>query len=186
MGDARMQPFSPQRRDLLGGAAALTFLGGAGLLPLRAEANRLRLGQLAPPAQLLTLSGERISTHDLLGRVVILTFWATYCVPCRQELPLLSTYAAQHAVDGLSVLGFCLDDADQLPAVRAVASTLSFPVGFLTEDSAPGYGRIWRMPVNFTIARDGSLVENGWALKDSTWTPERLETVVAPLIAAGT
>jgi hypothetical protein len=42
------------------------------------------------------------------------------------------------------------------------------------------------MPVNFTIARDGSLVENGWALKDSTWTPERLETVVAPLIAAGT
>jgi cytochrome c biogenesis protein CcmG/thiol:disulfide interchange protein DsbE len=56
-------------------------------------------------------------------------------------------------------------------------------VGFLREDSAPEYGRIWRMPVNFTIGRDSRLVENGWQLKDSTWTQQRLEQVVSPLLA---
>jgi thiol-disulfide isomerase/thioredoxin len=175
--------FSATRRALLQGAAALGVACGGGLAPPTADARGLKVGQPAPPAVLVTLDGRRVATADLLGRVVILTFWATYCVPCREELPVLSAYAAQHAGDGLSVLGFCLDDADQVSAVRSVAATLSFPVGFLMEDSAPGYGRIWRMPANFTIGRDGSLVENGWTLKDSTWTHERLERVIAPLLA---
>lgn len=174
--------FSATRRTLLHGAAALGVACGAWLAPRTAGARGLKVGQPAPPAVLVTLDGQRVATADLLGRVVVLTFWATYCVPCREELPLLSAYAAQHAADGLSVLGFCLDDADQVTAVRAVAATLSFPVGFLMEDSAPGYGRIWRMPANFTIARDGRLAENGWALKDSTWTRERLDRVVLPLL----
>src|SRR5271165_7049483 len=143
--------FSRSRRALLQSAVALGVACGGGLLPSRAEARRLRPGEPAPPAVLVTLDGERIATRDLAGRVVILSFWATYCVPCREELPLLSAFAARHAADGLIVLGFCLDDADQVTAVRSVARTLSFPVGFLREDSAPGYGRIWRMPVNFTI-----------------------------------
>lgn len=180
-----MRDFLPNRRMLLQAAAALSVVAGAGLLAPRAEARRLRSGEPAPPAELVTLTGERISTRDLLGHVVILTFWATYCVPCRAELPLLSDYAARHASDGLRVLGFCLDDADQTTSVRRVAAALSFPVGFLRADSAPGYGRIWRMPVNFTIGRDGRLAENGWELKDSVWTAQRLDTVVLPLLTAG-
>jgi cytochrome c biogenesis protein CcmG/thiol:disulfide interchange protein DsbE len=80
------------------------------------------------------------------------------------------------------VLGFCLGDHDQVSAVRKVADALSFLVGFLMEDSAPGDGRIWRMPVNFTIGQDGLLVENGWDIKESTWTPQRLERIVSPLL----
>jgi len=152
------------------------------LTPECGAARTAAVGKPAPPAVLITLDGQRISTSDLIGHVVILTFWATYCVPCRQELPVLSAYAAAHAADGLVVLGFSLDEPDQLAAVRQVAATLSFPVGFLREDSARGYGRIWRMPVSFTIARDGTLVENGYAVKDPVWTSERLEAVVTPLL----
>ena len=123
------------------------------------------------------------STQDLIGQVVILTFWATYCVPCREELPLLSAYAAQHAGDGLKVLGFSLDDADQIAEVRKVAAQLSFPVGLLAGNSAPGYGRIWRMPANFTIGRDGRLADNAWDDKQPSWTQQRLDTIVAPLLA---
>jgi thiol-disulfide isomerase/thioredoxin len=178
----RICGFSATRRALLQGTAALGVACGTGLVPRPAVARGLKVGEPAPPAVLVTLTGERIATRDLLGRVVILTFWATYCVPCREELPLLSAYAAQHAAAGLTVLGFCLDDADQVTAVRNVAATLSFPVGFLMEDSAPGYGRIWRMPANFTIGRDGRLAENGWKLKDSSWTRERLDRVIGPLL----
>ncbi len=123
-----------------------------------------------------------MSTSDLKGQVVILTFWATWCVPCREELPLLSTYAAEHAARGLSVLGFTLNTPDELKEVQAVAQTLSFPVGFLERSSAPGYGRIWRIPVNFTIDRAGRLVDDGWKDRHPVWTQERLARIVTPLL----
>jgi thiol-disulfide isomerase/thioredoxin len=87
------------------------------------------------------LDGRSISTDELRGKVVILTFWATWCEPCRDELPLLSDYAARHADQGLQVLGFSLDGPDELSAVRQVASGLSFPVGLLGSAWAGDYGR---------------------------------------------
>jgi cytochrome c biogenesis protein CcmG, thiol:disulfide interchange protein DsbE len=169
------------RREVLRDTLALLACGG--LFTPRAQARSLRVGELAPLAVLTTLDGQRLSTQDLIGKVVILTFWATYCVPCRKELPVLSAYAAQHASEGLQVLGFSLDDSDQIAEVRKVAAPWSFPVGLLTGNSAPGYGRIWRMPANFTIARDGRLADNAWDDKQPSWTQQRLETVVAPLLA---
>ena len=170
------------RREMLKGCACA--LGAPiALAAMPTRANDLRLAATAPPATLVTLDGKRISTPQLLGRVVILTFWATWCEPCREELPLLSQYADRHSNAGLSVLGFSLDPPDQLPEVKRVAQTLSFPVGLLAHSSTSGYGRIWRLPVNFTIDRAGQLVMDGWKEKHPSWTAERLEQVVTPLLA---
>ena len=174
---------SATRRALLRGAAALslTALDAALFAPL-ASASGLRVGEAAPAATLVGLDGQRISTSELLGHVVILTFWATWCGPCREELPLLSAYATQHAREGLTVLAFTLDSPDELRKVQPVAQSLSFPVGFLAHSSLPGYGRIWRIPANFTINREGQLIDNGWKDKESSWTAERLERIVTPLL----
>jgi thiol-disulfide isomerase/thioredoxin len=172
---------SPTRRTLLRAALA-SCVAGAALRPAAVLANDLRVGGPAPPATLVTLQGERISTAQLLGQVVILTFWATWCEPCREELPLLSAYAQRHAARGLRVLGFGLDTPDKLADVQRVAAGLSFPVGLMGASSAPGYGRIWRLPVNFTIGRDGRLVLDGWKEKAPSWTEERLDQVVTPLL----
>src|SRR5579859_4305339 len=130
-------PGGGARRRLCTGIAAALL---AGLLPRTpAVARGLRTGVPAPAARLGTLDGQDISTAELLGQVVILTFWATWCVPCREELPLLSRYAEQHAVDGLKVLGFGLDTPDQLAEVHVVAQALSFPVGLMSRSKAPGY-----------------------------------------------
>ena len=169
------------RRAFLRGAAALGLMEFA-LLPRWVRANSLRVGQTAPPATLVTLDGQRISTADLIGHVVILAFWATWCGPCRQELPLLSTYAAQHSSAGLSVLGFTIDDPEDLRKVQTAAQSMRFPVGFVANSTLPGYGRIWRIPVNFLIDRQGRLVDNGWMDKESAWTSERLEAIVTPLL----
>ncbi len=169
------------RRSALGAVPALAFaacLFASG----EARANDLRLGQPAPPATLVTLDGQKLSTTDLLGHVVILTFWGTWCVPCREELPLLSRYATEHAALGLKVLAFSLDTPEDSKAVRAVAQSLSFPVGLLSQSSAPGYGRIWRIPVNFTIDAQGRLVDDGWNDKKPVWTQERLDRIVTPLL----
>ncbi|HET9834733.1 MAG TPA: TlpA disulfide reductase family protein [Rhodanobacteraceae bacterium] len=150
--------------------------------PAAIAGNDLKVGAPAPPITLATLDGKHIATHDLRGKVVILTFWATWCEPCRKELPLLSRYAQQHAKQGLIVLGLSLDTPDQLPQVRKVADTLSFPVGLLGDPHVPGYGRIWHLPVSFVIGRDGKLLDDGWKDKNPVWTRERLEQVVTPLL----
>ena len=173
-------PGAARRRFLNGCLAA-----GAAAAVLRvpaARANELRVGEAAPAATLVTLTGDRIVSSALRGQVVILTFWATWCSPCREELPLLSQYATEHAAQGLRVLGFSLDEPGNLAEVRKVAAGLSFPVGLLANSSAPGYGRIWRLPVSFTIDRGGLLVEDGWKQKQPVWTRERLAQVVTPLL----
>ena len=170
------------RRALLRGGVALALAGLDALIAPSARANALNVGEPAPPATLVTLDGQRIATTDLLGRVVILTFWATWCGPCRSELPLLSDYAAQHAAQGLTVLGFTLDSMDDMRKVRQTAQALSFPVGLVSQSTLPGYGRIWHIPVNFTIDRGGRLVDNGWKDRQAVWTAERLERIVAPLL----
>jgi thiol-disulfide isomerase/thioredoxin len=166
---------------LIHDAAALGLLAAANMLAAAARANSLRLGEPAPEATLVTLDGRRLSSRDFVGRVLILTFLASWCEPCRAELPLLSDY--QQAHPDLAILGFSLDGADRLEAVRAMAAPLRFPVGLLSASDAHGYGRIWRIPVSFTIDRSGRLVDDGWKDRHPVWTAARLERVVAPLLA---
>lgn len=169
------------RREVCKSAAAFVVtieqLTGA-----TAQANQLHLGTPAPTAILRTFDGSTISSADLLGHTVLLTFWATWCSPCRDELPLLSRYAAQHDSAGLRVLGFCLDSPDESTEAAQVAGTLSFPNGLMAHSSAPGYGRIWRLPVSFLIDRSGRLVYDGWKDKKPSWTADHLEQIVTPLL----
>jgi cytochrome c biogenesis protein CcmG/thiol:disulfide interchange protein DsbE len=71
---------------------------------------------------------------------------------------------------------------EDLRKVRQTAQALSFPVGLVSQSTLPGYGRIWHIPVNFTIDRRGRLVDNGWKDKQAVWTAERLERIVTPLL----
>jgi cytochrome c biogenesis protein CcmG, thiol:disulfide interchange protein DsbE len=161
-------------------------LGAAGVLGTRPAlaANSLRVGALAPVATLVTLDGARLSTADMRGQVVILTFLATWCVPCRDELPLLSAYQRAQEARGLRILGLSLDAPEALPQLRTMAAPLAFPVGLLSAAAVAGYGRIWRIPVSFTIDRGGRLADDGWRDRQPVWTAERLQRVVEPLLAA--
>lgn len=170
-------------RDLL----ISTSLALALMLPFANPAlagNDLVIGAPAPPITLTTLDGKHIDTRDLRGKVVILTFWATWCLPCREELPLLSRYAQAHAKQGLVVLGFSLDTPDEIAKVRTVANTLSFRNGLLGDPHVPGYGRIWHLPVSFVLDAQGRLVDDGWKDRNPVWTSERLERIVTPLLNA--
>ena len=173
---------TPDRRGFLKSGMAALFTTASLLRAQPIWAGGLKVGQPAPPLVLHALDGTTIALRDLLGRVVIATFWATWCDPCREELPLLSDYLSRNAKRGLSILGFALDDAEDLSKVRNVAAHLSFPVGLLGSPWAGDYGRIWRIPVSFVIDRDGRLVNNGWEDDEPVWTKARLQQVVDPLL----
>lgn len=171
-----------RRRALFIATARIWIAAAGGLVAPLVQANALTVGQPAPPLVLHALDGQSIATRDLLGQVVIVTFWATWCEPCHEELPLLSTYALRHAAVGLQVLGFSLDSPEALPKVKEVAASLSFPVGLLGSAYAGGYGRIWRIPVSFVIDRAGRLAHNGWDDAQQPWTNERLRQIVDPML----
>ncbi len=178
--DPTQPPGLDRRRLLCNGM--LAFAGMQSLLVRPARAKGLRVGAPAPPATLVTLQGRHIGTADLLGQVVLLTFWATWCTPCRKELPALSAYLQRANPGSFQILGFSLDGADQLRQVQDVAKELSFPVGLLEQSEAAGYGRIWRLPVSFLIDQRGYLLDDGWHDPDPVWTAERLEHSVTPLL----
>ncbi len=179
----QLEPSSvARRRALLRGVVGLGIAAAGGTIGSLARANALVVGQAAPPLVLNALDGRKIATRDLVGKVVIATFWATWCEPCREELPLLSAYATSHAQQGIEVLGFSLDGPENLAMVKEVAARLSFPVGLLGSPWAGDYGRVWRIPVSFVIDRTGRLVDNGWDDPEPVWTKERLQKVIDPLI----
>ena len=151
----------------------------AGALPARAD---LTVGATAPDLVLHALDGHDYSVAGLRGKVVIVTFWASWCEPCRAELPRLSQFARQHAAQGVVVLGFALDGTDSLPQVRAMAASLSFPVGLLGSAWAGEYGRIWRIPVSFVIDRSGRLVYDGWKDSGQPIDDGKLSEYVVPVL----
>jgi cytochrome c biogenesis protein CcmG/thiol:disulfide interchange protein DsbE len=167
----------PIRRMAL--AVALTAICGY------AWGSGLTLGEPAPALTMTALDGTHFDTRELQGKVVFVTFWATWCEPCRTELPALSRYADEHSAQGFSVLALSLDPAQDLERVRAVARELHFPVGLLADPHVPGYGRIWRLPVSFVIDRQGRLSDNGWNDKEPAWTAARLEREITPLLLHG-
>lgn len=68
------------------------------------------IGKPAPDIDLLTLEGEQVTLSGLRGRPVLINFWATWCIPCRDEFPLLVGAYQEHAAEGLEILGIVHDD----------------------------------------------------------------------------
>jgi len=168
------------RRDCL---RQLSVAGAAsGWLAPSAWANTLQLGQAAPELVLTMLDGSTVALSSLRGQVVFMAFWASWCEPCLDELALLSAFAQSRSGRGLTIWGINLDSPESLPKVRQIAAGLKFPVGLLGSAWAGGYGRIWRLPVSFVVDRAGRLVRNGWDDQHSTWSTERLQEVLDPLL----
>jgi cytochrome c biogenesis protein CcmG/thiol:disulfide interchange protein DsbE len=139
----------------------LTFLLLAGGVH-GAWAKTPKAGEPAPAIEATTLDGAHFSLAGEHGKVVIVHFWATWCAPCRAEMPVLDAYYRAHHAQGVDVLAINLDDADQLGAVKQVMSAFAYPAARYADSKAPGYGRIWRLPLTFVIDRDGTLRRDAW------------------------
>jgi cytochrome c biogenesis protein CcmG/thiol:disulfide interchange protein DsbE len=147
----------------------LAYLVAAGVLPLiligllivrlatvgGSLAVPARIGDPAPAFTLTDLNGRPASLHDLRGRPVIVNFWASWCGPCVEEMPLLKRASAEHASDGLAVVGIVFQDRDE--AARAFASRIgaNWPSAIDPEDAvARAYG-VDAPPASFFISRSG-------------------------------
>ena len=114
-------------------------------------------GQVAPDFALKSTTGENLRLSEYRGDVVMINFWATWCGPCRQEMPLLDElYARYHRV-GFNLLGVNIDD-DTTRALRMVEELdLHFPVVFDTRKEVSRLYNVEAMPATILVDREGKI-----------------------------
>jgi cytochrome c biogenesis protein CcmG, thiol:disulfide interchange protein DsbE len=122
------------------------------------------MSQAAPALTYFGPDGKLHALSDLKGKVVLLNFWATWCTPCRREMPMLSKLQTVHADDGFVVLYVSLEDP---PVLADFLRTNQFAgvQGRLAE-AAPFYNAGRFYPLSYLISRDGR-VEKRWSGRPS-------------------
>ncbi len=117
----------------------------------------LDVGQTPPPFTLKDISGGDVSLSDFAGKVVVLDLWATWCGPCRQEIPVLVSLYEEFRDRGLVVVGVGLDEGGA-EALKPFAeeNRMSYPV--LVGDKALGTTyKVTSIPSTYVIGRDGKI-----------------------------
>ncbi len=142
-------------------------------------------GQPAPDFGYTLLSGGSERLANLRGRVVLLNLWATWCVPCRRELPDLSRLAQRYEGLGLTVLTLSMEDPE---VVRAFADSMGMKtvVGLLPERPLPQpYARLGEyLPSTFVIDRTGILLDAHVGAMTYGDLEERVSGLLQPNLAA--
>lgn len=136
------------------GAASLLLLGI--LLVPRSDAETvLQVGQAAPDFELESVEGEQIKLSDLKGQPVILNFWATWCPPCRREMPDFQQVYDQHHEQGLQLFGINVGESKVAVADFRDRVGVSFPILIDSKETAQTAYKIMPLPATYFIDRDG-------------------------------
>lgn len=147
------------------GIALIMLVGGIWLIGSRVREAGIAVqeapqpGYRAPGFSLRTLDGESVSLSDLRGRAVVLNFWATWCPPCRAEMPAFQRLYTRYADRGLMVLGVNATLEDDLAAVFAFRQQyhLTFPILLDESGQVNRRYRVTALPTTFFIDSRGMI-----------------------------
>jgi thiol-disulfide isomerase/thioredoxin len=141
--------------------AAMLYFGfhvarrsGAGSTPRVAKMS------VAPDFSLESLDGKSVRLSDLRGKAVLLNFWATWCGPCKIEMPWFVEMQNQYGSQGLQIVGVAMDDASKEDIAKfAKDMGVNYPILLGKEAVGDSYGGVPALPESFFIGRDGKVVD---------------------------
>jgi len=139
-----------------GTTAAVLMTAALAVQGHRALASAPTLGQPAPALIAQSFKGEKFDLSALHGKVVVVNFWASWCEPCRTEMPLLETLAREYG-DRVVVVGLSADDPHDRKDALAAAQRVSYITGLLSEARTNGFGSPQALPLTYIIDPAGTI-----------------------------
>ena len=122
--------------------------------------TRLKQSSPAPDFSLESLDGKTTRLSDFRGKAVLLNFWATWCGPCKIEMPWFVDFQKQYGTQGLQIVGVAMDDASKEDIGKfAKDMGVNYPILIGKEAVGDQYGGVPALPETFLIARDGKIVD---------------------------
>ncbi len=136
--------------------SGLAFASAAALPPESAAVETSGDKTVAPDFTLSSTNGKQIRLSDFRGKVVIVDFWATWCPPCKAEIPDFVKLYSEYKNDGFQMLGVSLDEGGAKNVVPFMKDHgMNYPVVFGTEEVVSAYGGIRGIPTTFVIDKKG-------------------------------
>jgi thiol-disulfide isomerase/thioredoxin len=139
------------------------------------------LGKQAPNFTLMTVDGKKVSLSDYKGRPVLVNFWATWCGPCKVEMPWFEEFHKQYAAQGLEILGLA-DDVDvgkEKIAKTAAQTGVSYPILLTDGKVQEAYGGLEVLPVSFYVDKSGKVVVQTAGLGPKEKIEENIKKIIA-------
>ncbi len=129
-------------------------------------------GQAAPNFTLTNMQGQQVSLADLKGKVVIVNFWATWCPPCREEMPSMEMLYRKYKDQGLEILAVNAEkDGARLVRKFLQKTPYSFPILLDEGADVQNLYKVFRFPETFIVDRKGNIVEQVTGAIDWTSGP---------------
>jgi peroxiredoxin len=141
-------------------------------------------GKRAPEFNLRTVDGKKVSLSDYKGKAVLINFWATWCAPCKIEMPWLVALRSQYAPQGFEILGVNEDDAGTPRAKLAKFGQeqgLNYPLLVGDDSMSRKYGGVEFLPTSYFVGRDGKIVAETAGLVSKS----EVEASIKKALAAG-
>lgn len=157
---------------------AVALYAGVFFAKKQGQANHI-----SDDAVMFTLNDYQGVTYDQSqwsGKVLLINFWATWCAPCREEMPMLADFQQRYGEQGLQVLGIALDDVEP---VQRFADTIdiNYPL-LMSDDTTPElmnkYNEVGAIPFSLITDRQGVVVET----KLGVFTADELQAMIEPLL----
>jgi len=154
--------YTKMRRRLLGAVVVVCFALGVYLLwaPMLhffaqkiVESRTIGAGKQPPDFTLKDASGKDVRLSSLKGKVVVLNFWATWCGPCKAEMPMMSAFHRRHKDEGFEIFGVTTEDSVPPYMLKRVSEALSYPL--VLRFSGNGYPTLDGVPTSYVIDRKG-------------------------------
>lgn len=143
-------------------------------------------GKAAPEFSLVDLSGKKVTLAELKGKPVIVNFWATWCAPCKIEMPWFEEFNKKYSSQGLVILGIAADPIGK-SAISKTAEKLgvTYPILLVDDKVEAAYGGINYLPQTFYVDKSGKVMLETAGLNGDSGGKDEIEANIKKLMNAG-